>query len=665
MSEAAASWGIDVRYVDAWGHEHWVDEASRETIRRALERDPARACGPAPPVIVLRQGRLPPADSIEPLVPQGSPSFGWQLRAADGREIAKGHADREILLPSDLPTGIHRLVLDPAPPGTVGEATVIVAPERAYAPEALRAGRGVWLMAAQLYGVRSRRNWGHGDFSDLKALLHVAAEAGAAGVGLNPLHAIFVDRGEHASPYAPSSRLFLNWLYIDLDAVPEFPGRDAAGLSQRIAELNTCDLVDYAGVGAAKLSALRLAYASFRAHADPARRAAFAEFRRTRGEPLERYAAFEALRGRFGSPWWEWPEPWRCPDPAVLAELERSEGEEIAFHAFTQWLAEEQLAACCADARRLGLPIGLFLDLAIGVDAGGADGWSDQDALALSLSIGAPPDFHNPAGQKWGLAPFRPVALAASRFEPLGQMLDAVMRYAGAVRIDHVLGFNRMFLIPAHEAATRGTYVRYPLEAMLAVVALESAMRRCLVIGEDLGTVPEGLRETLGDWGLTSYRVLLFEREGNGAFRMPRSYPENALVTFSTHDLPTFAGWLSGHDLNVKRAIGVDPGESGEGRAHAREALAEALRRAGAWNGEGTPSFVDVARFLARTPSRLLVVSLEDILAVADQPNIPGTVSEHPNWRRRSPVMLEDLAGDGRLMRLVQVLREEGRAVRA
>jgi 4-alpha-glucanotransferase len=275
------------------------------------------------------------------------------------------------------------------------------------------------------------------------------------------------------------------------------------------------------------------------------------------------------------------------------------------------------------------------------------------------ISVGAPPDACNPAGQNWGLASFHPTALICSDFSPLRETLRASMRYAGAIRLDHVLGLNRLFVIPEGRDAREGTYIRFPLEAMLAVIAQEAVEARCLVIGEDLGTVPEGFRDVMADWGLWTYRVTMFERGDNGEFLPPPAYPERALVAFNTHDLATFAGWLAGHDLAVKQAIGVDPGEDAQAREDARHALGAALAHCGLRHDL---AFAAVIRFMARTPSRLLVISAEDVLAVLDQPNVPGTIDEHPNWRRKLPLDLQEIARSASLHAVADALAQEGRS---
>lgn len=515
--------------------------------------------------------------------------------------------------------------------------------EPGYMPPVLQDGRRLWMLMVQLYAVRSQGNWGHGDFGDLRKLVHVARQSGAAAVGLNPLHAL--PPGQ-ASPYSPSSRLFLNLLYIDVDAVPEFPGIEACGLSAEVSRLRRAEMVDYPAVRAVKLAALRAAYRAFRENGHAERRAAFERYQASEGEPLARFAAFEALRERSGTPWRRWP-----------ANIPQPPAEDAGFHAFVQWCAHEQLQDCADAAKAAGLPIGLYLDIAVGVDPDGADTWIDRASFASELSIGAPPDIYNPAGQDWGLVSFHPQVLIETDFSAFRRMLRATMRYAGAIRIDHALGLNRLFLIPRAAKATQGAYVQFPFEEMLAVVAQESRKQQCLVIGEDLGTVPEGVSQRLNAWGIWGYRVALFEREGD-RFRHPERFPEHALVTFNTHDLPTFSGWSSGHDLRMKAGIGVDAGETDAERSRAREAMTATL--AGYDIGPEL-SFDTVVKYLARSRSQLLAVQIDDILELADQPNIPGTIDTHPNWRRRLPVDLEDFSRHAGLARVADVLTAEGR----
>ena len=650
LEQRAARWGIESRYHDAFGRLQEVEPEALAGLLAALSRGERPAPRRLPEILVVRSGR----EALVSLHASHGTPVTWTIEA--GRIIAKGKGKAPVIrLPVDLPVGSFTLQLKFG--GQQETATLLVAPERAYQGEDHARH---WGIAVQLYGVRSQRNWGHGDFTDLAALVDIAADHGADAIGLNPLHALFDDFAEDASPYSPNSRLFLNTLYVDVEAVPGFPGLQAEGLSDEVARLRGCEFVDYAAVARAKEKALRLAYENFRSEMFPDDRQRFEAFRAERGGDLPRFAAFEWLRRRHGIPWQDWPAEWRDADETALAQLREEHGAEIAFYEFVQWAAHEQLTACCERIRMRGLAIGLYLDIAVGVSPVGFDVWSDRDTTLDTVSIGAPPDLLNVEGQNWGLAGVNPIALEQRKLEPFRRLLQASMRYAGAVRLDHVLGLKRLFLIPKGMKAKQGSYVRFPFEALLAVIAQDSVANRCVVIGEDLGTVPEGFRVTLADWGLWSYQVMMFERDGEGRFRPPEAYAANALATFNTHDLATFAGWSSNHDLAVKRSIGMDPGENESDRSFARARLREAL---------GLPEHTDakfpsIASHLARTPSRLLVVAMEDVLGLLDQPNVPGTVHEHPNWRRRLPDNLEEIARDKRLAVLADIMVSARRGAR-
>ena len=436
--------------------------------------------------------------------------------------------------------------------------------------EPLRAFQGEgrhWGLAVQLYSLRSARDGGIGDFTDLKQLIETAAANGAAAIGLNPLHALFADRPQDASPYAPNSRLFLNVLAVDVSALPEAALKAAP-------RTRDPDLIDYVAVGKRKLAALRAAYEKFREQPTKARRNDFDAFRAERGDALLRFSCFEVLREKFaGKPWRDWPSPWDCPDVASLEKFRADNRAACEFHEYMQWNADNQLRDCKETARKAGMAVGLYIDLAVGIHPDGADAWSNQHNVLSGVSVGAPPDELNTSGQDWGLAPFNPASLPDNDFAALRELLRSIMRHAGAIRIDHVLGLNRTYMIPRGVGAQDGTYVNFPFEPLLRVIAEESNKARCAVIGEDLGTVPEGFRDTLARYGIWGYRVMLFERDQSGSFRPPETYPADALAAFNTHDLPTLRGWLTGHDLRVKRGLGLDPGETDEQRREAWDKL--------------------------------------------------------------------------------------------
>ncbi|MEH2519807.1 4-alpha-glucanotransferase [Bradyrhizobium sp. AZCC 1610] len=641
----AKAQGIQTEFLDGQGHRRVTDAAALKIILDAL---PPQAPGPlvGHPVVV-RSGR----PSRTELPATARLPVEWKIVTGSGL-IAKGESsDHAIDWPRDLPLGVYRLQVSDAT--TAEDVPLISAPERAFGGEFDRC----WLLAAQLYGVRSARNWGMGDFTDLAGLIELADHLGADGVGLNPLHVLFDDRPGDCSPYSPNSRLFLNALYIDVEKLPEF--QPDSETREALAPLRAGDVVDYVGVAGLKWRALRRAFAAFKANAKPGRQQDFDKFRAERGTLLSHFACFEVLRHKFGKPWWEWPVEWRQPDDATCAALRQGEDAgEIEFVEFVQWTADRQLGAAADLAKQLGMKVGLYLDVAVGVQADGFDAWNEQVAISRHLGVGAPPDPLNTAGQTWGLAGFNAVGLEFESFAPYRDMLRASMRHAGAIRLDHVLGLKRLYLVPQGFSARDGVYVQMPFEALLAVTAQESVANRCVVIGEDLGTVPEGFRDQIADWGIWSYLVMMFERDDGGSFRSIDHYLTNALVTFNTHDLSTYAGWRSFGDLTLKRSLGIDPGESDDARWRALAMLDDVLRH----HAIDRNDLYAVANFLARTKSRLLAISLEDLLGVVDQPNIPGTVNEHPNWRQRLPVPIEEMTSTVDVAALKAATHERSRA---
>jgi 4-alpha-glucanotransferase len=621
--------GIQTEFIDGQGHRHVTAPEALKIILDALPvRLPHRFVKGA---VVVRSGRPARTELQAATFP-----LRWKI-VAGLKVIAQGETrNRVIAWPSDLPVGAYRLHLSDAAAVTE-EVPLIVAPLKAFGGDFDRC----WLLAVQLYGIRSARNWGIGDFTDLEGLIELAGQLGAEGVGLNPLHALFDDRPADCSPYSPNSRLFLNPLYIDVAKLKEFVPGGFVPDHDTVTRLRRSDIVDYVTVAGLKWRALRLVFDAFKVKPKARDHAAFAKFRAERAPLLSRFACFEMLRHKFNKPWWEWPEQWRQPDEAECARLRQGpDAAEIEFVEFVQWIADRQLQACQDLATRLGMKVGLYLDVAVGVQSDGFDAWNEQSAISRHLGVGAPPDPLNTAGQSWGLAGFNAAGLEIQSFEPYREMLRASMRHAGAIRLDHVLGLKRLYLVPHGFAADNGVYVQMPFEPLLAATALESVAHRCVVIGEDLGTVPEGFREQMADWGIWSYKVMMFERDDDGVFRGIDYYTPNALVTFNTHDLSTYAGWRSFSDLKLKRSLGIDPGESDDARWHALTMLSEVLRH----HAIDRHDLYAVANFLARTRSRLLAISLEDLLGVIDQPNIPGTVNEHPNWRQRLPVTLGMIA---------------------
>ncbi|MBR0855286.1 4-alpha-glucanotransferase [Bradyrhizobium liaoningense] len=640
--------GVQSEFVDALGKLRVTDPGALKSILDALpEKRVYRFVGG--PVVVRALGH--PRTELAAV---GAPPLQWKL-TTNGKLIGQGETREPVIAwPAGLPLGYHRLTLTDAE-GVTEEVPMIVAPERAFGGDFDRG----WLLAVQLYSIRSNRNWGIGDFTDLADLVRLARQLGADGVGLNPLHVLFDDQPADCSPYSPNSRLFLNPLYIDVEAIPEFSADLVPDAAATAARLREGDRVPYADMAALKWLALRAAFNSFVTSASEARRREFDAFRAARAPLLPRFACFEVLRHRFTKPWWEWPADWQQPDETKCAALRNGpDRREVEFVEFVQWTADSQLHAAKELASRLGMRVGLYLDVAVGVQSNGFDAWNEQMAISRHLAVGAPPDVLNTVGQDWGLAGFNAGGLEAQSFVPFADMLAASMRHAGAIRLDHVLGLKRLYLVPRGFKPDNGAYVQMPFEALLAAVARESATHKCIVIGEDLGTVPEGFRETMQDFGIWSYLVMMFERDDAGHFRNVDHYRPNALVTLNTHDLSTYAGWRSFSDLKMKISLGIDPGESEQARWDALGMLDEILRQ----NGIGANDLYSVLAFLSRTPSRLLAVSLEDLLGVIDQPNIPGTIDEHPNWRQRLPVALDEIASKVDLTALRAATRERSLA---
>ncbi len=548
-----------------------------------------------------------------------------------------------------------------------------------YVPDWLRDGR-CWGVACQLYGLRSARNWGMGDFEDLGRFAEIVAEAGGDFVGVNPLHALFMADAAKFSPFSPSTRRFLNPLYI---AVDKAPGAETVLADFAVpSEVRDAHLVDYVALGPLKLKALQFLFRAFRETAPDDDAEDFAGYVTEGGQPLYLHALFEALsadlNGRgLGATWHNWPEEYRHPADDAVATFAARNADAIAFHSWLQWLAEKQLAGAQARARAAGMRIGLYLDMAVGVASDGSATWSDRTLTVPSARIGAPPDYFNAAGQDWGVAPLSPAALVARDFGPYRETIDVVLRHAGALRIDHAMSLYRLFWITSGLTAADGVYVRYPMEAMLRTLSEVSQARQSIVIGEDLGVVPPGFQDVMRATEVQSYRVYFFEKR-DGRFIPPGDYPRAALACITTHDLHTLAGWWSTHDLNVRAGIGLLRADemvhalserAGE-RHHLLGALADhgllpddmrAVREGHVAPPEALPESVAIAlhRLVARTPSRLFSVALEDLTGNPEQVNIPGTTDEHPNWRRRSACTLEELPAHAWFRAITTALREE------
>ncbi|HEX5452538.1 MAG TPA: 4-alpha-glucanotransferase [Stellaceae bacterium] len=692
--------GIGTRHVDALGVVH---ESGEETLARliaafGMPAEPQRAAellaeeehaapfGLPSAHVVAQDGTAP---ELALRLPVGASDIEWHCCCETGEEFS-GRSDGAVLrLPADLPLGYHRLAVACA--GIACEIDLIVTPQSCHLPEGLRPGARNWGLTAQLYGLRSDRNWGIGDFTDLAQLGRDAGRLGAAALGINPLHALFAAEPRHCSPYSPSSRLWLDWLYIDVTAAPGFAEDETAralATPAALAAVRAANLIDYFAVAALKRPVLEALFRRFRGRAacgDDAPAAGFRRFREVGGAELARFAAFEVLHEHFlvaGGPfsWHSWPAPLRDPHSAAVAGFARDHAERVEFFQFLQWLADRQLGDAAAAGRAGGMGIGLYRDLAVGVNPHGADAWAGQDLVAPGASIGAPPDPLSRAGQNWGLAPINPLALRRRGFAAFIAALRANMRHAGILRIDHVMGLQRLYWVPNGNPATDGAYVNYPFGVLLRLLALESRRHGCAVIGEDLGTVPDGFRERMNAAKMLSYRVAMFERHGDGGFAAPSEYPPLAAASAATHDLATLKGFWLGRDIDWRRRLGLYPDAAAkaaeaEERRHGRRMLLDALAREGLLmperfgeflSSEGAPAYSlelgeAILTYLARSRARLVLVQLEDIAGEAEQANLPGTSDAHPNWRRRLSLPLEELLARPETLRLAARLGDARR----
>jgi 4-alpha-glucanotransferase len=550
---------------------------------------------------------------------------------------------------------------------------------RCHIPDWLREGR-CWGVTCQLYGLRSARNWGIGDFEDLGRFAEIAAASGADFLGVNPLHALLFAAPDGCSPFWPSHRRYLNPMYIAVDTAP---GAERLGDALELPDsVREGDLVDYEAVRGYKHRALKRLFDLFETDGDDEMRADFLSFVAEEGEALYLHALFESLSetmvadGREAT-WPSWPEAYRSPADQTVKAFADEQGDLIMFHCFLQWVAFRQLGRAQNRARAAGMRIGLYLDFAVGVSPDGSATWSDRALVISGVRIGAPPDYFNAAGQDWGLAPVSPSVLAERRFEPIRDSIDSVLAHAGALRIDHAMSLYRLFWIAHGFSAGDGAYVRYPFAELVRTIVELSQHRHAIMIGEDLGIVPDGFRAAMHAADIQSYRVLFFEKNGD-IFLPAAAYPREALACVTTHDTQTFAGWWSAHDLATRADIGMLsiaslPGELAA-RAHERRRLLGLLESHGLLPRELAPVMraevepdaalpealaVAVHRFIARTPSRLVAVSADDLAGAVDQVNIPGTVNEHPNWRRKLGVTLEEIADHPLFVAVTSALGEE------
>ncbi|MFZ1110661.1 MAG: glycogen debranching protein GlgX [Rhodomicrobium sp.] len=636
-----------------------ADEVDRRPLPSALV---VRDGEPIEVRIAIGDGRAPTAMILEQEDGEAAPfRLGADLEfktvtALDGRRVETALAR----LPS-LPIGRYRLALEGRPEGA---CALTVAPRRCYLPETLHKRGKAAGIAAQLYSVRRRGDQGIGDFGALAELAAMAGGAGFAALGLNPLHALFPADRERASPYYPSDRRFIDPIYIDVTALASMFGgtRAAAALSRRegaAAALSALPAVDYPGVWALKRDILEAAFEDFEDMAAKARDCDllrdFEAFVAEGGAALFQFACFEAIgEARDREPWTAWPQGLALREESALAAFAKDNAGLLLFHLFLQWLCERQLGAAAKKGRESGLWLGFYRDLAVGAAPDGAESWANADQLMRASSVGAPPDPFAEGGQNWGLPPPNPLAWRRSAYAFFNGMVAANMRHAGALRIDHAMSLTRLFVIPNGAKALEGAYLSYPVHDLVGQLALESLRARCLVVGEDLGTVPMGFRETMDAADILSYRVFWFEREGDG-FLPPEAYPKKSLACLSTHDLPTLKGWWQGEDIREKEALGLitpeDAAAARDRRDADKRALLRLVERQGLRGPGEAPALLDASivdamhRLLSGASSLISIAQLDDAVGEVAAVNLPGTDRERPNWRRKLGVPVGDLAG--------------------
>ncbi len=701
LADLAARYGVATEYDDWTGRRIAVPVDTLIAVLSALgvtasspeeragalaDLDRAHWSRALPPTIVGTQGNESP---FWVHVTHGDPAHIW-IRLEDGtvrsglRQLenftppynldSRMVGEASFAIPGDLPTGYHRVYLSSG--GLEASAALIITPAWLGLPARMGNAR-TWGLATQLYSVRSKRSWGVGDLTDLTDLaVWSGARYGAGYVLVNPLHAAAPTRPMEPSPYLPTSRRFVNPLYLRVEAIPEFGELPKRRRVRRLrdevrARARDLDAIDRDNAWAAKRKALRLVH---RAQRSAGRELAYSAFRARRGVPLDDFATWCALAEHYGDDWHSWPAELQHPRHPAVAKFAGKHSAAVDFHRWLQWQLDEQLRSTQSAAVESGMVLGIMHDLAVGVHPNGADAWAMQDVLALGVTAGAPPDEFNQLGQNWSQPPWRPDQLEEQEYLPFRELIAHVLRHAGGVRIDHIIGLFRLWWIPNGAPPTAGTYVRYNHEAMIGIVALEAQRADAVVVGEDLGVVEPWARDYLRARGILGTSILWFEKDnfaGGGPLRAEH-WRQYCLSSVTTHDLPPTAGYLAGEHVRLRDALGLLTRPADEEMAADRRQQAEwldELRRVGLLGPDDTtgtdPETVITAlySYLGRTPSRLLALALPDALGDPRTQNQPGTTNEYPNWRvpladsNGKPILLEDVFEDPRAAALCQALR--------
>ena len=652
-----AAMGLDAR----------SDEAARASLDALRVEEKRRLIAPAR-VVEVGDPSLATLDVLAPAARGASGPWRLEVEMEHGaRQVTegpwRGDGTLSLTLPRDLQLGYHRITLSMSAGGEewTGRQTLIVVPPRCVMPAEVLGDRPAFGLIANLYTVRSRANWGVGDFGDLGALAAWTGSVGGDFAGVNPLHAL-LNRGGDISPYSPVSRLFRNPIYIDVNAVPELAEapemRDRLASPEFAAELEALretPSVRYEQVMAVKgiaLDALHRVFLDRVRGTDSPRDRAYRAYVAEHEPPLTRFATWMAIaEQQHSADWRTWPRGLQNANDEEVTRYAALHANRIDFHRWVQFEADRQLGAAAQRARDAGMRIGLYQDLAIGSSPAGADAWAFADHFARGVSVGAPPDPYSATGQNWGIPPLDPRALAQSGYRYFIDLIRAAFRHAGALRIDHVMGLFRLFWIPDGMTGRDGAYVRYPADDLLGIVALESVRHHAIVVGEDLGTVPAEVPDRLAKWGVLSSKVLYFERERDGAFKRAKHYPQLSLATANTHDMPTLAGFWAERDIDMRRDLGLVATADDEARLRAerdrdRGALVRLLDEEQIIPGGLPKSSAElraaVHGFLWSTPAQLIGLSLDDLAGETDAVNVPGVGPDrHPSWTRKMRADLE------------------------
>jgi 4-alpha-glucanotransferase len=706
LTRAAQACGIEVDYWDLWGKQHLasprtqtaileslgVDVRTPASLEQALEERVWREWErPLPPTLVLTEDDRPYQAPVSLPAEQAHLDARITLRTEQGNLVeiqcalgdlgvaqevslrGRSFVRKKIRLPDNLPLGYHRLSIEiggqPSDP-----AWLIVCPARAYEPPWLQSGRAAGI-AISLYGVRSHRNWGCGDTTDLKAFIAwTARQTGATFVALNPLHAIPNRQPYNTSPYLPNSIFYRNPIYLDLERIEEFKNCPEASallassaVQAEIQELRAADFVEYEHVFHLKLRFLKFLFRVFLKQwtQDAPRARELRDYIHREGDLLDRFAVHSALDEAIHKQcpdvwnWRSWPEQFQDPQSAATQQFAQQHWRSVLFYKYIQWQLDLQFAEAQQEARRRGLSIGLYHDLALATDRFGADLWAHRSFFVSGSRVGSPPDGFSPKGQDWAFPPPNAERHYQDGYRLFAESIRKNLRHGGALRIDHVMRFFRLFWIPDGMQALEGTYVRDRHADWLRILALESVRNKVLIVGEDLGTVPDEVREALHRVGILSYRLLYFEQDPSGRMRKPEEYPRDALASATTHDLPTLAGFWLGRDIEARRSAGLLPDDAMyrqmlADRAREKQKMLDVfieLKLLPDWfprNAADVPELRGelhnaVVGFLASTPCKLMVLNQEDLLKETEQQNLPGSTAEYPNWRRKMRCPVEEL----------------------